>query len=870
MATTYTVKSGDTLWKIVQKYKSILGSDISAAINKVARLNNISNPNLIQVGQVLKIDGTVTEKKTTSNKATVDVFGLVDDTNRQMFASWSWSKSDVENYEIHWWYQVELESGKKVGILGSDTTTTVKHATYTAPDNAIKVTFQVKPVAKKKTVNGKETTPWTAEWSTDKSHTFVDPPTTPTGLTVELDELKLTARVDGLNTDENEPYVNSITFQLWKNDRDKVGTISALTSQTGTASASWEVKTGNKYKVRCRSVNESTGLESEWTEWSSIYTTAPAAPADITTIRATSEYEVYLEWTKVETAKTYKIEYTTKKEYFDISDQVQSVTTDDDHNVRLISGLEVGKEYFFRVQAVGDSSDKTSGWSPIKSIIIGEPPTAPTTWSSTTTAIRGETVILYWVHNSKDNSSETKAQLKLIFPDNTEQIIEIEKSQEEDEKDKTSFREINTSTYTEGTTIKWQVRTAGITGAYNNKEDDNFGWSVLRTIDVHAEPGFVKFVITDAKGDELPTTGITLESGEVLYEIESFPFRFDGLPGPETQIPLGYHIDIVSTEAYETTDNMGNPKLVNAGDSVYSKYFDANRQYIEKVGYSSYKLVVEMSAGNVNLDNNITYIVVATVSMNSGLNASASVAIKVAWTDNLYEPNAEISYDPDTVTTHIHPYCLNDNDELRTDVTLSVYRREFDGKFTELASGLDNLANTFITDPHPALDYARYRIVATTKSTGAVSYYDLPGYPIGEKAVVIQWDEDWSSYEGAGEGIQEEPAWSGSMLKLPYNIDVSDNNKPDVSLIEYIGREHPVSYYGTHLGSSATWNMVIEKDDEETLYALRRLARWMGDVYVREPSGSGYWANITVSFSQKHLDLTIPVTLDITRVEGGV
>ena len=63
--------------------------------------------------------------------------------------------------------------------------------------------------------------------------------------------------------------------------------------------------------------------------------------------------------------------------------------------------------------------------------------------------------------------------------------------------------------------------------------------------------------------------------------------------------------------------------------------------------------------------------------------------------------------------------------------------------------------------------------------------------------------------------------------------------------------------------------MDIPKNDEDALYALRRLAIWPGDVYVREPSGSGYWANISVAFSQTHLEMIIPVTLDITRVEGG-
>ena len=68
---------------------------------------------------------------------------------------------------------------------------------------------------------------------------------------------------------------------------------------------------------------------------------------------------------------------------------------------------------------------------------------------------------------------------------------------------------------------------------------------------------------------------------------------------------------------------------------------------------------------------------------------------------------------------------------------------------------------------------------------------------------------------------------------------------------------------------TSVWDTVIPKSDVETLYAIRRLASWMGDVYVREPSGSGYWANVNVSFDRKHGDTTIPVTIKLTRVEGG-
>ena len=41
----------------------------------------------------------------------------------------------------------------------------------------------------------------------------------------------------------------------------------------------------------------------------------------------------------------------------------------------------------------------------------------------------------------------------------------------------------------------------------------------------------------------------------------------------------------------------------------------------------------------------------------------------------------------------------------------------------------------------------------------------------------------------------------------------------DKSLVEYIGRKHPVSYYGTQVGQTQTWSVEIPKTDTETIYA---------------------------------------------------
>lgn len=826
MADTYTVVKGDTLSEIAQRFKSQYGfSDTYTYVNELARINGIKNPNYIVVGQVIKLKGSPsTESPSTTSRATIKVFGLQSNTDRTMYATWTWTKSYTEHYQVIWNY----DTGDGVWFIGNNSTTTDKQSLYTAPENAKRVKFKVKPISKKRKVNNKETAYWTASWSTEKIYDFSNnPPTSPSSApSVTINGYTLTAELTNLDVN-----ATNIQFQIVKNDISVFATGSSVI-KTGSASYSCNVDAGNEYKVRCRAYRGK--LYSEWTVYSANIATMPSTPSGITECRAVSETSVYLEWPAVKTAATYEIEYATEKRYFEGSNQTTTISNVETTKYE-IGGLESGQEYFFRVRGVNDNNVK-SGWSGITSIIIGKKPAPPTTWSSTTTAIVGEALNLYWVHNSEDGSSQTYAELELTIDDFTETRT-IENSVEEDEKDKTSVYSIDTSEYVEGTKILWRVRTAGITKVYGD-------WSIQRSIDIYAPPT-LEMKVLDINNSLIDT-------------LTSFPFYISALAGPNTQQPIGYHVNITSDEIYETVDNIGNQKFVSSGESVYSKYFDTNDA-----------LLLEMTPSSLSLENNINYTVTCTVSMNSGLTAEASYPFSVSWTEVTYEPNAEIGIDETTYSASIRPYCDNGYGVLVDGITLSVYRREFDGAFTELATNLDNVKNTYITDPHPALDYARYRIVAMANDTGVISYYDVPGYPVGCKSIIIQWDETWSSFNSMNEDSLEEPIWSGSILKLPYNIDVSDNFKPDSSLVKYIGRSHPVGYYGTQLGSTSTWNTVIDKKDEETLYGLRRLAIWTGNVYVREPSGSGYWANITVSFNQKHKVVTIPVTLSITRVSGG-
>ena len=904
---TYKVVWGDTLSGIARRY--------GTTVSYLAKLNNIRNVNLIYVGQVLKISEVVkvtpskpnptpapppapspsrptpTPTSPAATRVTITAFGLQSNTERTFFATWSWPRGETDKFEVRWFYG----TGDKAKFTGNSgfvdsIDNSQPQSIYTPPENATYVSFQVKPIAKTHKVNNSDVYYWTAQWSTEQFYYMKDlPPKTPSAPTVTMDGYTL--KIEVRDVDE---VANAVDFDIIQNDL-KFYHCATAKVVWGVAKFSCAVAPGNEYKVRCRAV-KSAQLHSEWSAFSSNVSTKPEKPEKILEMRAVSDTAITLTWTEALTAESYDLEYSTNLDYLGMSNASTTI-----NNITAprytITGLSTGEKYFVRVRAV--NAQGTSDWTEAKSIILGAIPSAPTTWSSSTTVTVGEDMKFYWMHNSKDGSKESKAELSYIVDNGSEVLKEIVKV---DTSDDVSYYWLPTLSYREGASIKWRVRTAGITGEYGP-------WSVTRTITIYAPPS-LSLVISD--------DGLNTRS---LRQITKYPFYIKAVAGPNSQTPIGYHFSIIAKNTYETMDEHGTVKMVIEGQEIYSNFIDTNERII----------LLTMTPSDVNLENNIEYQLICTVTMDSGLTQEATADFRVLLDDATYYPAAEILFDENTLSASIRPYCTytpylfyqvtfdsstgiytrtntlidplegtsvdnalttkddlvfvgvnssgdtiyfavvsSNREYLVEDLTLSVYRKEYDGRFVTIAKDIPNLDNYYVTDPHPSLDLASYRVVATDTTNGSISYTDIPGYPVGIKSVIIQWDETWDNLEIMGDDQTDEVRWAGSMLKLPYNIDVSDSNEKDVSLIEYIGRSHPVSYYGTQLGVTSTWHMEIPKTDKNTLYGLRLLAIYTGDVYVREPSGSGYWANISVSYEQKHRELTIPITLTIKRVEGGM
>ena len=202
-----TVQKNDNLWNIARDY---LGS--GEKYKQLAAINNISNPNLIYVNQKIYLysgsgGGSSTTSSSTANstKPVIKQFGLQSNADNVLFATWSFGRdSETDSYKAEWSYDTGdglwFVSSKNISV-DTDNYEASKQDTFSIPTNARKVRFRVKPIAKKKTSNNKETSLYSGQWSAYWTPYWTDatPLDTPDVPNVEIDKYQLTASLDGIN-----------------------------------------------------------------------------------------------------------------------------------------------------------------------------------------------------------------------------------------------------------------------------------------------------------------------------------------------------------------------------------------------------------------------------------------------------------------------------------------------------------------------------------------------------------------------------------------------------------------------------------------------------------------------------------------------
>lgn len=821
----------------------------------------------------------------------------------------------VDHYEYYWYYKIRGQSRMFRDNGWTSVGASILTSTFSIPDNAVEVGFHIKPVSKKYKKDKKTKSYWTGAESSAKLN-LGHVSQTPSAPTVTLEETKFTAKLTNLPAG-----INRVHFEVVEDDYyGKAPFAQNNNVGVSTQAAKYEitVRAGHRYKARCRITG--TGYSwSGWSDWSENTEAIPEAVKKFTEIKSTSSSSISLKWEKSKLADSYEIEYVNKLEDFDRTSAQNATATIN----QILLSLESGKTYYFRIRAVKGSYK--SAWYPTdpwdlktaQYITIGKVPTAPTTYSLVSSIPVNEKIRLYWLHNAQDNSAQRRAEIELKFigtPIGTiteRRVIENTNYGNVDTEDENLFYEIDTSKthtgvewdeeqddygsaftidFSDGLSIEWRVRTMGVIEEYGP-------WSVVRKVDIWGKPFINMIASTTLSGwvwdpFRFATDTIYTAAQAPIYQEDNvfttLPIGISIESGPVNQTPIGYYFEIIAVNEHDYVDHYGERVVIAKDQVIYSNYLSTER----------HSFIRMINASDVNLIDGQTYILRASVTMNSGLSATTSdYEFTVDWEDLEMYADASISIEPDYLYASITPYCkdqygdddidvegepVEDEEEddedfvepqLIENVVLFVYRMDVNGEFVEIARNVSNDYTT-ITDPHPTLGYVKYRIVAVKIDTGQIVFHDCVPVEVEQTGIVITWDEqtydiqDDEAYDP--DVVIDETEYSGSMLVLPFNVDISESYSPDVSLVDYIGRKRSVSYYGTHLGETSTWKSDVQKSDEETLMLLRRLSAYTGDVYVRESQGrTGYWANVRVSFDINHTALIVPVNLSITRVEGG-
>lgn len=251
----------------------------------------------------------------------------------------------LDHYTVTWHY----DSGDGIWFSGGSSDTTEKYASYSAPSNANRIRVTITPVSATHTVNNTEVAYWNGSANSKVYSLAGAPPAQPSTPSVNVEKYTLTASIDNIS----DARTDQIKFEVY-NDTTYVSS-GIATVRACKASYQFSVSAGGSYRVRCVAINidNNSKIYGKYSDFSSAVTTIPLPPSGFTKCEATSKTSVRLEWNASTGAKTYDIEYSTKKEYFDGSDGT-STTTGITTTRYEKTGLESGSDYFFRVRAVNN------------------------------------------------------------------------------------------------------------------------------------------------------------------------------------------------------------------------------------------------------------------------------------------------------------------------------------------------------------------------------------------------------------------------------------------------------------------------------------------------------------------------------------
>lgn len=538
--------------------------------------------------------------------------------------------------------------------------------------------------------------------------------------------------------------------------------------------------------------------------------------------------EVAIRWSNPSGAyNTTEISWSNRSTAWDSTDQPSTYEVSNLHsNYWIITGLEPGQTYYFKMRAGRLGSDDTLSYGPYSTVKSIELTASSITTISTpvlslskTIAARGENITASWSYVATDGA-QTYAEIAL-------------KTGTTDSPVYTTIAHATTlqhatfaipSSWSNGSTYDLSVRIK-----IDNKETSS--WSNPASIAI-ADPPVVN--IEASSFSTITVGGRSVKAWQALPATVTLSTTVSGAEKYIVVIQRAsdYHVNRPDEDEFNGYE----------GETVFSYTLNADSS-----GTTSVTIDNEHLTGY--LDDGASYRLIATAVDGLGQTDTAEQVFEIHWSHQAQMPDgqAEILVDKGVaVLSPIAPETVAEGD------VCDIYRLSVDKP--ELVFAAADFGEQYV-DPYPTIgETGGYRFVFKTANGDYITEDN-----------VLAWKDVETNFQTLNHIID----FGENRINLMYNVDLSSSWSKDFKETQYLGGSVQGDWNPAVSRTGTVNSVAVIATDTELIEQLRRLAVYPGVCHIRTRDGSSYDANIDVSETRGYepADLTANFSLSITRVD---
>lgn len=557
-------------------------------------------------------------------------------------------------------------------------------------------------------------------------------------------------------------------------------------------------------------------------------------------------------------------------------------------NSWIIAGLEVGKQYYFRVRLIDDSTDtpNVGPWSDIISYKLLGVPGKPILTLNKSVINNDDTLVARWATVMSGDDTQAFAEICLVTYDEDtgdpiygeviahtgkEQSIGIVREWEVDETYHLALRTTSMS----GLQSEWSdvVNLYVIEPININIVTSSIGVGSVTTTtetDVMTYDNATGHLISDEESSMQETILISSMTSEIFENFIAGPTTqtIDTVVGESTTDVIktkytrnfAHSPELVALPMSVTITGAGATGIttlsITRGEDLHT-YRPDDRDFD---GYEGEVIVTHTQTGEAaiviqasdligRLDDGGKYYLIGKVTDNYGNSKSVKYPFWVDWGYKSFVPEVSVEMDPYSRIAKITPIAPTGSPI----ATCDIYRMSAD-KPELIVSGA-TFGTTYV-DPYPAFGPAGgHRLVAITSNGDYATADGLGWYDTGiddrdilrDESMVIDVD--------------------GEQIVLPYNLELSNKWNKDFKRTSYLGGSVQGDWNPAVTRDLTSNTVLVRGDDLDRQLSMRDLAGYAGIAHVRTPDGSSLTVNVQIDERQSYDSWKISYTLTMQAID---